>query len=64
MEKLTIEEAKRLLIYTDKSLIDISNFLWFSSQSHFQRVFKKTVGITPLSYRNRNKGIASTDTLR
>lgn len=64
ISSVKIEEAKRLLIYTDKSLIDISNFLWFSSQSHFQRVFKKTVGITPLSYRNRNKGIASTDTLR
>lgn len=46
------KEAKKLLIKTDSSLSDISEELGFSSQSHFQRVFKKTVGITPLEYRN------------
>ncbi|MBQ9328996.1 MAG: AraC family transcriptional regulator [Solobacterium sp.] len=49
-----IAEAKRLLKYTDSSLIYISNFLCFSSQSHFQRVFKSVTGETPLSYRRRN----------
>lgn len=47
-----IEEAKRLLKYTDSSLVYISNFLCFSSQSHFQRVFKNSTGMTPLAYRN------------
>ena len=32
------EEAARLLAYTDKSLIAISNYLGFSSQSHFASV--------------------------
>lgn len=47
------EEAKRLLCYTDKSLNAISNYLSFSSQSHFTRVFKKYSGNTPNEYRQR-----------
>lgn len=46
------EEAARLLAYTDKSLIAISDYLGFSSQSHFARVFKKYLGSTPSEYRN------------
>ena len=45
------EEAARLLAYTDKSLIAISDYLGFSSQSHFSRVFKKYAGMTPTEYR-------------
>ena len=45
------EEAARLLTYTDKSLIAISDYLGFSSQSHFSRVFKKYMGRTPSEYR-------------
>ena len=45
------EEAARLLVYTDKSLIAISDYLGFSSQSHFARVFKKYMGMTPSAYR-------------
>ncbi len=50
-----LEESKLLLAYSDKSLSDISSFLYFSSQSHFQNAFKKAYGVTPLQYR---KGIA------
>ena len=47
------EEAARLLAFTDKSLISISDYLGFSSQSHFARVFKKYIGMTPSEYRSR-----------
>lgn len=47
------EEAKRLLRYSDKSLTAIGNYLGFSSQSHFSRVFKKYAGRTPGEYRER-----------
>lgn len=50
-----IEEACLLLSYTDKSLTEISNYLYFSSQSYFQNVFKKITGITPGQYRNMKK---------
>lgn len=47
------EEAKRLLRYSDKSLTAISNYLGFSSQSHFSRVFKKYAGNAPGEYRDK-----------
>lgn len=50
-----LEEAKSLLTYSDKSLVEISNFLCFSSQSYFQNVFKKQYGVTPLQYRKQTK---------
>lgn len=45
------EEAQRLLRYADKSLREISVYLGYSSQSHFQTVFKKQLGVTPMQYR-------------
>lgn len=47
------EEAKRLLCYSDKSLLNIGNYLGFSSQSHFSRVFKKYAGYSPSEYRDK-----------
>ena len=47
-----IEEAKRLLHYSDKSLTLIADYLGFSSQSHFTRIFKKYSGKTPKEYRD------------
>lgn len=52
---MKIEEAKRLLKLTDKSLADISNYLSFSSQSYFQNVFKWLTGKTPTEYRENTK---------
>lgn len=46
-----IEEAKHLLTYTNKSISEISYYLCFSSQSYFQNVFKKRLGVTPNKYR-------------
>ena len=47
-----IEEAKRLLRYTDKSLLAISEYLAFSSQSHFAKAFRKYANTSPSEYRN------------
>lgn len=48
-----IEEAKYLLSYTGKSISEISSYLCFSSQSYFQNVFKKKLGLTPKEYRDK-----------
>lgn len=51
INKQKVIESKKLLSYTDKSLAEISNYLSFSSQSHFQNTFKKFTGVTPTHYR-------------
>lgn len=49
--KEKVSEAKRLLRYSDKPLAAIGNYLGFSSQGHFSRVFKRYTGLTPGEYR-------------
>ncbi|MCR4743080.1 MAG: helix-turn-helix domain-containing protein [Treponema sp.] len=49
-----VEAAKNLLIYTDYSTSEISNFLNFSSESHFISTFKKVTNQTPKKYRLYN----------
>ncbi|WP_046244363.1 AraC family transcriptional regulator [Hymenobacter terrenus] len=40
-------EAKRLLLYTDSSVKEIAYQLGFEDVSHFSRLFKKSLGLTP-----------------
>ena len=53
--QIKIDEAKRLLRYSDKSFSTISLYLGFSSQSHFSKVFKEKTGTTPFEYRQMHK---------
>ena len=53
IQKVRIEEAKNMLRYTEEEFIDISNYLCFSSHSHFIAVFKKYEGMTPKAYRDK-----------
>ncbi len=51
--KKRIEVAENMLKYSDYSSIEISNYLCFSSESHFIQVFKKYTGYTPKNYREK-----------
>lgn len=53
IRKERIKMAENLLKYSDFSAIDISNYLCFSSHSHFIKVFSQYTGYTPKEYRNR-----------
>lgn len=53
-----IAEAKRLMQTTDKTLGEISAYLAFSSQSHFQNAFRHHEGISPGKYRE-GEGVLS-----
>ena len=53
--RLRIEEAKRLLRRTDRSVTDIGLSLGFASVSAFHRAFAKAVGRSPEQYRLARK---------
>ena len=46
-----IEAAQKLLRYSDRSVLEISRYLGFSSQSHFSSAFRSQTGRTPQEYR-------------
>lgn len=49
--KLKVDKASNLLRFSDTSIVDIANYLSFSSESHFIMVFKKYMNTTPHKYR-------------
>jgi YesN/AraC family two-component response regulator len=51
-----IETAKDMLKYSSYSCADISNYLSFSSASHFISIFKQMTGMTPNEYRTKYCG--------
>lgn len=53
IQQSKIEEAQKLLLFSEYDLSEIANVLCFSSQSHFQTVFKKITGVTPMSWRRK-----------
>ena len=50
-----MDEAKRLLTYTDFPISDIAFELHFSTVSYFIRSFRQHTGETPLLYRKTHK---------
>lgn len=54
IQKSRIKEARSLLQYSEYSLIEISQYLGFCSQSHFAQTFRKHEGMTPGQYRKKN----------
>lgn len=52
---MRIEKAENLLKYSEASLTEISEYLCFSSQSHFGKVFKVYKNMTPKQYRDYYK---------
>lgn len=53
VNRLKIEEASALLLYTEYSDIEISSLLAYSSQSHFIKVFRRYTGVTPKEYKKK-----------
>ena len=49
--KLKIEEAKRMLIFTEKPITDITFELGYNDTAYFSRVFKKYTGYAPSVYK-------------
>lgn len=54
INEVKLEEAKRLLSSTKKSIVEISAMLGYSSQAYFTTLFKKRTGMTPAEFREKN----------
>lgn len=50
-------ESEKLLKFTNMTIGEISTQLYFSNQSHFQKLFKQKFEMTPLQFRNSNTPI-------
>ncbi len=48
-----MENAKKLLLETDKNILEISTFLNFKEQTYFCKVFKTHVGVSPTEFRKK-----------
>ena len=55
VSKVQIENAKRILLTTDKTVKEISDDIGFTEVSNFIRKFKTQTGVTPGLYRKANK---------
>jgi len=55
LNRVRINESKKLLEETDDSIIDISLSVGFNNHNHFSATFKKLAGMTPTQYRNQLK---------
>ena len=51
LSEFVLNGAKRLLLYTDKTVSEIAFNLGFTDSSHFVKYFKKETGCTPHSFR-------------
>lgn len=51
--KKRVEAASNMLKYSIESILAISNYLCFTSQSYFGKVFKEETGYTPQQFRNK-----------
>lgn len=53
INEVKLEEAKRLLSSTKKSVVEISAMLGYSSQAYFTTLFKKKTDMTPVEFREK-----------
>ncbi len=51
IQKERVESARNMLIYSEYSVSAISEYLHFSTQSYFIKIFRKYMGMTPAKYR-------------
>lgn len=55
MNNRRIEASQKLLETTDLSITGVAEQTGFASAAHFRRVFRETMGISPLQYRKEHK---------
>ncbi len=63
IQQARVREAQNLLLLSDQSFLEISNFLHFVSQSYFIQIFKRYTGMTPQQYRKRGQRLSKANRL-
>ncbi|NQX44352.1 response regulator [Paenibacillus tritici] len=53
---LRMEEAKRLMMATDKKRYEVAYAVGYESPEHFSRMFKRVLGLTPAEFRKQARG--------
>ncbi|KRE59811.1 helix-turn-helix domain-containing protein [Paenibacillus sp. Soil750] len=53
LHQIRIEHAQRLLRETDRTISEIGERVGFANDNYFIKIFKRSTGATPASYRNR-----------
>jgi transcriptional regulator GlxA family with amidase domain len=51
LQRIRLERSKHLLTSTRMPVGQVSQLTGFKSRTHFQQVFKRNVGLTPVAYR-------------
>jgi AraC-like DNA-binding protein len=59
IENRKLTEAKRMLLYTDKTVSEIGYELGYNEKSYFTRVFHSKMEITPTRFREMSKSLIS-----
>jgi LacI family transcriptional regulator len=54
IRRVRLEEAKRLLIQSDRTIADIARSTGFGQQDLFSRTFRRAVGLAPSEYRRQH----------
>jgi AraC-like DNA-binding protein len=60
LNSIRLSEAKRLLLETDRNIVDIAQKVGYSNVTHFNRIFKTTEGISPRQFRTSNEDVQNT----
>ncbi len=55
LNKIKVHEAKRLLLETDRQVTDIAYRVGYKNVTHFNRIFKEMIGLSPNQFRKANK---------
>ena len=55
LNRLRVEQSKRLLMYTEESILDVAVASGFNSRQHFFRVFNALMGMSPQQFRQERR---------
>ncbi len=57
IKQVRLDYAKILLSTTNMTIVEISEKLQFGTRNYFTKIFKESVGLTPIEYRNNSRKI-------